>query len=86
MRWSWKSVVEESFSNDLGLLRVLIVDPGVLFVVKWNAVPFDEIIVEVNWQHLRGVWDHLFIVVWQRLVVNVVLLLFHFIALARVLL
>lgn len=63
--------VKEALSNHLRLLLVLVVYARVLLVVKRDAFSLDEVVVEVNWQHL-WVWDDLLVVFWQDLVVNIV--------------
>lgn len=52
VRRNRQRVVKESFFDDLGLLRVFIVDFRKLLVVQWNLVPFDEVVIEVDWQDL----------------------------------
>lgn len=72
MGWRRQSLVKESFLDDLGLLLVLIVHPGVLLIVEWDLVSLHEVVAEVNRQQLRVL--HLLLrLLWQVLMIDVFL-------------
>ena len=69
-------LVEKTLGNDFGLLLLVLILLGPLFVVQWDALSLHEVVVQMHRQHL-WIWDGLFVLIRQNLVVNVVLWRVH---------
>jgi hypothetical protein len=74
MWWCWQSIVKEPFPDNFVLLLIIIIDFRVLLVMQRNLISLNEIIIEMDWQHLRVL--HLLLnIFWQLLAVNILILL-----------
>lgn len=74
MRWCWKSIIKETFSNYFCLSLIIVIDFRILFIMKRNLISLHKIIVKMNWKNLwfsylfiSFIWKLLMIYIFKRL-------------------